>query len=153
MSGSWELRTLGDSSAATEENLIQSGTGLTDSLTVYWTSDQSLYLATDQLPSALPVDHGGPDTTPPVTALSARTARVKGGTHYEVTLTPNEPASTYYLFTGQGTIVDGGNNAGEWQMYQGPVAIQLEKKGEGLFQFFSRDDAGNDETTRTELLQ
>ena len=104
--------------------------------------------------SPLPPD-GAPGTGDflPVTSFSTLVKKVKGASAHTVTLTVNEAATSYFRFSGQGTITSGGGNTANWQIYVDPVVIELEKKGSGYFEFYSEDVDGNVEATKLELLQ
>jgi hypothetical protein len=58
-----------------------------------------------------------------------------------------------FRLTRQGTVSGGGSNTTAWQIYSGPVTVELAKNGTANFDYYSDDTAGNVETTRTEVLQ
>ncbi len=93
-----------------------------------------------------------PDLTPPVTTLSNVKYKNKDK-YYEITLTTNEPATSYFRVTGKGTVVGGGTNSNLWQTYTGIVTIKLDKKGTVIFDYYSIDEAENQEATRTKVLK
>ena len=80
---------------------------------------------------------GGEDTTKPTT-----TASPSGGTYGSsqgVTLSANEPATTYYT-------LDGSTPTTSSTVYSGPIKIS----DDTTLKFFSEDAAGNREATKTE---
>ncbi len=99
------------------------------------------------------VQNDGPDVVAPVTTFATQTKIVKGKQQHTVSLTVNEPATTYFRFSGQGAITGGGSATTNWQTYTVPVVILLDKNGSGTFDFYSEDVAANIEATRTEVLQ
>jgi len=108
---------------------------------------------TDSDSVTVTVQYNGPDVTPPVTTFSSQVKKVKGANEHTVTLTVNEPATTYFRFTGQGAITSGGLDATDWQVYVDPVVVSLDKNGTGTFDFYSEDTASNQEAVQTEVLQ
>jgi hypothetical protein len=91
--------------------------------------------------------------TPIETTISSNRSSQKGVIHYQVTLSTNQPATTYFRATGQGTITGGGSDTPDWQPYSGPVDIVLDKKGSMIFEYYSIDLAGNEEAVRQEVLK
>ena len=80
------------------------------------------------------------DISPPVTAASPA-----GGTYgssVSVTLSPNEPATTYYTLDGSTPTVNS-------LKYSEPISINSSK----TIKFFSVDAAGNQEGVKTEVYQ
>lgn len=114
------------------------------------TDDQG---ATDTDTVVVSVQDSGPDLKPPVTAFSTDRQTVKGKPRHTVTLTPDEPATTYFRLTGDGVIETGGQPTNEWQVYTVPIEIQLPKNGSSTLEFYSIDTASNTEATNTEILQ
>lgn len=96
---------------------------------------------------------GGGDTTPPVTTSSLTRTVNKGKVSFGITLSANEPSTTWFRLTGQGTVTGGGANTTAWQVYSGPVTVTLSKNGTASFDYYSVDTAGNTEATHTEVLQ
>ena len=91
------------------------------------------------------------DTTSPVTSISTTSSSSKGNTFFDITLTPNETATTNYRVT-TGTVVSGGADTTSWQTYSGVVRVQAPKKSDPVIEFYSQDSAGNTETTQTVVL-
>jgi YD repeat-containing protein len=150
--GAWAPHTLNSPGDTGQKTVLLAEHDDTGAFSVHWLSGRALFLASNQSQASFPGDDSSEDLTPPVTAFSAETERLKGGIQYRVSLSTNEPAATLFRFTGQGTITAGGTDTGEWQPYQGPVSVQLQKRGEGVFEFYSRDTAGNVEAVREEVL-
>lgn len=95
----------------------------------------------------------GFDIEPPITTLVASKYRVKGVVSYKVSLSTNEPATSHFRVTGQGTVIEGGEASAQWQAYAGPLDIQLDKRGSVTVEYYSIDQAGNQEVTKSEVLQ
>ena len=94
------------------------------------------------------------DSTPPVTSFSSAFSRVKGVKYFDITLSTDEPVTTYFRLMGEGTVISGGSSSTDWQAYVGPVTVQLEKgKSSASFEYYSVDTAGNQEATQLEVLQ
>jgi hypothetical protein len=105
--------------------------------------------AVDDVPVTMIAASG--DATAPVTTLTQVRSRVKGVVYFYLTLTVNEPATTYFRLTGEGIVTSGGTSA--WQTYTDLVKVQLYKSGTAHFDYSSVDTSGNQEATRTEVLQ
>jgi hypothetical protein len=95
----------------------------------------------------------GGDTVPPITTATVDRGTYRGTPYFDITRVVNEPAVTWFMFTGDGTITTGGINTSAWQVYIGPIHIDGVKKGTANFDFYSEDTAGNQETIRTEVLE
>ncbi|MFC1685295.1 PKD domain-containing protein, partial [Pseudomonadota bacterium] len=93
------------------------------------------------------------DITPPFTNGTFDRSSVKGAARFDITLTADEPALTYFQLAGQGQIVSGGAATEDWQTYTGPIQVSIDKKRSANFNYFSVDTAGNTEGTKTEVLQ
>ncbi|MGQ9424741.1 PKD domain-containing protein [Gilvimarinus sp. F26214L] len=93
------------------------------------------------------------DSTAPVTTYTGTRRASKGSVSFDITLSSNEPGTTYFRFSGQGSIGSGGTGTPDWQPYTNPVTINLDKKGVVTFEYYSIDDAGNQEATQQEVLQ
>ena len=127
---------------------VSSVTVLQFELTV---ADDQSATSTDQV--QVTVHPPGTDIIPPVTTLTQTKRRVKGVTFYDITLAANEPATTFFKVTGQGTVIAGGTNTTDEQVYSGLITIQLDKKGTVNFEYYSIDTANNQETTQAEVLK
>ena len=92
------------------------------------------------------------DSGPPTTTSTVATSTSKGNTYYEVTLASNEPGNTYYRISGDGSIVGGGLNTVEWQVYGISVTYEI-KSGTATLYYYSIDAAGNQEAIQMEVLQ
>ncbi len=154
ISGSWVTETLSGSADGGTPEALAANTLATNALRAYWASGTSLYLNSDQSTVTGAADGGdGPDSTPPSTAFSSAVTRVKGSSQHDITLQANEPATTHFRLTGQAVLTAGGDNGGDWQAYGDPLSILVDKKGTAILDFYSRDEAGNVESTQTEILQ
>ena len=109
--------------------------------------------ATDEAVVTITVVDDVPDTTAPETIFSTQVKKIKGAERYTIVLQPNESATTFFRFSGQGVITTGGDTILSWQLYTEPVVIQLQKNGSGSLEFYSEDSAGNVEATQLEVLQ
>lgn len=89
----------------------------------------------------------------PETALVTDRFRVKGFVHHQITLTGSEPVTTYFRVTGQGAVTVGGTASTDWQTYSGAVTVKLDKKGSATLEYYSVDNAGNQEAIKSEVLQ
>jgi hypothetical protein len=78
--------------------------------------------------------------------------KVKGAKRYTIELASNKPGITYFRFSGDGVVISGGDSSLAWQTYSAPVTIQMSKGGSGEFEFYSQDDDGHQEISRTEIL-
>ena len=125
-------------------------TDLTFELTV---SDEIAQTGTDSVIITVQPLGGGGDTTAPVTTGTFNRSISKGKAVFAITLSANEPATTYFRLTGQGTVSAGGSDTTAWQVYTGPVTVNLAKNGTANFDYYSVDTAGNTEATLTEVLQ
>ena len=94
-----------------------------------------------------------PDTLPPVTTLTSSRTQSKGIVKFHLTLSADEPGTTWFQAQGGGTITAGGTNTGEYQTYTGPVDITLNKNGQMTFRYYSVDIVGNTEAWREVTLQ
>jgi len=65
----------------------------------------------------------------------------------------NEPATTSFRVTGQGTVTAGGADTTAWQTYTSQITIQLAKGGTATIEYYSIDSAGNQEATKSGVLQ
>jgi hypothetical protein len=153
VAGAWVSQPLSGPADTGEKHVLLAGSNANDALSVHWASGDALSISSNQSPATVSSPESGPDTTAPTTLFAKQTERIKGITHYQITLTPNETATTFFRFNGQGTITAGGMDTGDWQDYAGPVSIQLQKKGAGLFEFYARDTADNVEDVKTEVLE
>jgi hypothetical protein len=127
---------------------VASDTTLTFELTV--TDDDG---ATGQDLVDVLVQDSGADVTPPVTTITSVKDKVKGTTFYDITLSSNEPGSTMFRISGDGQIVSGGTNTPEFQLYGGPVRVEItNRNGAATLDVYSVDTAGNIETTQTQSL-
>jgi YD repeat-containing protein len=151
--GNWLSQALGRPGDTLPKSPIYVSALHTNSLGVYWASGSALNLSSDQLPLSLAVNGDLPDTDPPITTLSATSSRSKGYTQYTITLQASESGETLFRLSGQVSLLSGGENSGHWQPYSGALLVQLDKKGTANIEFFSRDEAGNTETTQWEALQ
>ena len=125
-------------------------TDLTFELTVI---DDIAQTGTDSITITVQPIGGGGDTTPPVTTGTFNRSVNKGAPVFDITLSANEPATTYFRVTGQGTVTAGGTDTTAWQIYTGLVTVDIAKRGTANFDYYSVDTAGNAEATRTEVLQ
>jgi len=91
------------------------------------------------------VQDTGQDISAPVTTYSSLIVKIKGSNQHTITLTVNEPATTYYRT----------DPANPWVVLPpgDTFTVQLAKKQELTFYYYSVDTAGNTETLKTELLQ
>ena len=150
--GTWFTQTLSDPSDSGEKRVVDMDVTQNGILRGLWLSGSSLMFSTDE-PGEDSAAPGVPDVTPPVTAYSEDVTRVKGARLYTIVLDPDEPATTRYRFSGEGTVSDPAQPVGSWQVYSGPLDVQLDKSGTGVIEFYSEDLAGNVEETQTEVLQ
>ena len=94
------------------------------------------------------------DVTPPVTTVSLTRTTVKGAAVYDIDFTVDEPATTWFRVTGEGTITSGGANTTAWQIYGGTtIHVDIAKRGTANLDYYSIDTVGNQEAIRTEVLQ
>jgi len=94
------------------------------------------------------------DLTPPVTTASLTRTAVKGAAVYDIDFTVDEPATTWFRVTGEGTITSGGANTTAWQIYGGTtIHVDIAKRGTANLDYYSIDTVGNQEAIRTEVLQ
>ncbi len=129
--------------------VISSDTILRFRLTV--TDDQDV-TASDETQVTIQPNGGGTDITPPITTLGKFRYKYKGRTHYEITLTTNESATSYFRITGKGSVVSGGTNSNDWQTYSGIVTIKLDKRGSVTLDYYSIDESNNQEVVKREVL-
>jgi serine protease len=95
----------------------------------------------------------GPDTISPTTSASTQVVKVKGVTNYDVQLAPDEPAITFFKVTGDGTIVSGGENGSSYQVYGGPIRVEITVRNSfAVLEYYSVDAAGNEESAKTAIL-
>jgi hypothetical protein len=146
--GTWTSRTLNEVGDVAGKAVLGASAGITDALAVHWISGPSLLFSSDQ-PAAL----APPGDSPPVTSFSTQIKRVKGSKRHTITLQPDEVATVFFRFTGQGVIIGGGTDTTSWQTYTEAVVVQLDKGGSGDFEFYAEDVAGNVEATQLEILQ
>jgi YD repeat-containing protein len=112
-------------------------------------TDNNGAIATDQI--ALTIVS---DTIAPVTTLQSTRYKSKGKTYFDLTLTPNEAASSYFRVTGEGNVTVGGSDTTAWQTYTVPVTVKLAGNSAiATFEYYSEDTAGNTEVTQQEILQ
>jgi len=149
--GAWASRLLNEASDVAGKSVLDVSAGVTNALAVHWLSGSSLLFSDDQ-PAAVNGPDDSPDTTPPATSFSTQIKRVKGAKKYTITLQPDEVATMYFRFTGQGVIIDGGTDTTTWQTYTQAVVVQLDKGGSGDFEFYAEDVAGNVEAIQLEIL-
>jgi YD repeat-containing protein len=127
-------------------NGLVGGELLTFELTV---TDNNGAIATDQI--ALTIVS---DTIAPVTTLQSTRYKSKGKTYFDLTLTPNESATSYFRVTGEGNVTVGGSDTTAWQTYTVPVTVKLAgNNAVATFEYYSEDTAGNTEVTQQEILQ
>ena len=129
---------------------VAADTQLTFELTVTDTGGAAATDAVGILVTDVPVPI---DSTPPVTSASVVRSTAKGIAYFDITLTANESAATYFRLTGQGTVVSGGSNSTAWQTYNGAVRVENTKNGASTFEYYSIDTAGNQETAQARVLQ
>ncbi len=146
--GTWTSRTLNEVGDVAGKAVLGASAGITDALAVHWLSGPSLLFSTDQ-----PAAFAPPGDSPPVTSFSTQIKRVKGSKRHTITLQPDEVATVFFRFTGQGVIIGGGTDTTSWQTYTQAVVVQLDKGGSGDFEFYAEDVAGNVEATQLEILQ
>jgi hypothetical protein len=96
---------------------------------------------------------GTQDAYPPETQISAISYSKKGNRYYEVELSVNEIASTWFRLSGQGVITSGGTDSAGWQPYAGVVTVALSRKGSATFEYYSVDASGNEESPQMLMLQ
>jgi len=96
---------------------------------------------------------GGGDTTTPVTTGTFNRTTSKGKVYYDITLSADEPATTWFRLTGLAHITAGGADITAWQVYTGLISVAMDKNGTANFDYYSVDIANNTETTHTEVLQ
>ena len=89
----------------------------------------------------------------PETTVVTDRFRVKGFVHHQITLTGSEPVTSFFRVTGQGAVTAGGAASADWQTYAGAVTVKLDKKGSATFEYYSVDNAGNQEAIKSEVLQ
>lgn len=112
-------------------------------------TDNNGAIATDQI--ALTIVS---DTIAPVTTLQSTRYKSKGKTYFDLTLTPNESASSYFRVTGDGNVTAGGSDTTAWQTYTDPITVKLAGNSAIVtFEYYSEDTAGNTEVTQQEILQ
>jgi YD repeat-containing protein len=109
--------------------------------------------ATDQDSVNVVVSPAPPDTTAPVTTMTATESRARGITSYAVTFSADKPVTTTFRVTGQGTVTAGGADTTDWQTYTSQITIQLDKHGTATIEYYSIDSAGNQEETKSGVLQ
>ena len=146
--GSWTSAELNEVSDGDVKTVVAVVNRSTDSLAVYWLSGSSLMRSSYE-PDVAP----GTGSPLPVTSFSTQVKKVKGVKTHTVTLAVNRAATSYFRFSGQGTIDSGGDSTANWQVYTGPVVIRLDKNGSGEFEFYSQDMDGNVEASKMEVLQ
>jgi len=94
------------------------------------------------------------DAIAPVTTLQSTRYKSKGKTYFDLTLTPNESATSYFRVTGEGNVTAGGSDSTDWQTYTVPVTVKLAGNSAiATFEYYSEDTAGNTEVTQQEILQ
>ncbi|HET8731168.1 MAG TPA: PKD domain-containing protein [Moraxellaceae bacterium] len=91
------------------------------------------------------------DTTPPVTTSTLTKYKSGGANYIDITLSVNEPSTTYFRVSGGAVITAGGAANSNWQTYTGKVTVKL--TGTGTLDYYSVDTANNTETTHTVTLQ
>jgi len=94
----------------------------------------------------------GCEMVPPTTIGTFSHSVSKGKAYYDIALTANEPATTYFRLTGQGQITAGGVASQEWQTYTGPILVRLDKGGTAALDYYSVDILANTEPTKTRTL-
>ncbi|MGB5177936.1 MAG: PKD domain-containing protein, partial [Gammaproteobacteria bacterium] len=129
---------------------VTQNTILTFDLTV---SDEIAQTGTDSVTITVQPVGGGGDTTPPITTGTFNRSTNKGAPVFDITLSANEPATTHFRVTGQGTVSAGGTDTTAWQIYTGQITVDVAKRGTANFDYYSVDTAGNIEATLTEVLQ
>jgi hypothetical protein len=140
----WSQDQLNAVSDGSPKNLSGTVGSILGDLSVYWFSGDEMLRSSHE---ASPPSQSGP-----VTMLSLEVTKVKGIARYTLSLEVDRVAETYFRFSGQGTIVSGGQPDDNWQTYTGPVVIQMDKRGSGAFEYYSEDSDGNRESSRTEVL-
>jgi subtilisin family serine protease/PKD repeat protein len=95
----------------------------------------------------------GGDSTPPVTTAQVTRSTVKGIVYFDVTLSANEPATTYFRVTGGSHVIGSGSDTTAWQIYSGLVKIRNDKGLTGTLEFYSVDSSGNQEVIKSYLLK
>jgi len=127
-------------------NGLVGGEILTFELTVI---DNNGAVATDQVALTMVAD-----TLAPITTVQSTRYKSKGKTYFDLTLTPNESATSYFRVTGEGNVTAGGSDTTAWQTYTVPVTVKLAGNNAiATFEYYSEDIAGNTEVTQQEILQ
>ena len=112
-------------------------------------TDNNGAIATDQI--ALTIVS---DAIAPVTTLQSTRYKSKGKTYFDLTLTPNESATSYFRVTGEGNVTVGGSDTTAWQTYTVPITVKLAGNNAiATFEYYSEDTAGNTAVTQQEILQ
>jgi len=94
------------------------------------------------------------DVTPPVTTASFSSVIEVDGTLFGINFIVNEAAITQFRITGDSTIVSGGVDTTNWQIDSGvPISVKVPTNGIAYLDYYSVDSAGNQEVTRTKVLQ
>ena len=145
--GSWSSAVVNTLNDLETKHIIAGSSNIVGNVTVHWMSASALYLSTDEFGDPPPLPNA-----PPVTTLSLAAGKVKGARRYTIELASNKPGITYFRFNGDGVVISGGDSSLAWQTYSAPVTIQMSKGGSGEFEFYSQDDDGNQEISRTEIL-
>jgi hypothetical protein len=120
--------------------MVTADTVLTFRLVV---TDNKGWTSTDSIDVSVRV----PDTARPVTTASIVSSTVKGVVYYDITLSVNEPATSYFRASGDVAVISGGANTTNWQSYTGPIRLQkTNKSGSIVFEYYSVDTSGNQES-------